>query len=170
MCVCVCVCVCVCGIYVCAREYVDMRVSVCVCVYVCVCGGGVRLRWDGGGGMFLDMEVTCNRETVVTGVSVCFRFVFVREVSEPRTSKSPPPPPTPTLLFSLASFLSVYSLLISCLTPQQHVSLSQGRICMDNSTCCYIEIEVDDQTFHLTQSQYTDTGPTTPSTDPMSGR
>ena len=28
------------------------------------------------------------------------------------------------------------------------------------------EIEVADQTFHLTQSQYTDTGPTIPSTDP----
>ena len=30
------------------------------------------------------------------------------------------------------------------------------------------EIEVADQTFHLTQSQYTDTGPTSPSTDPIS--
>ena len=33
--------------------------------------------------------------------------------------------------------------------------------------CCYTEIEVADQTFHLTQSQYTDTGPTSPSTDPI---
>ena len=29
------------------------------------------------------------------------------------------------------------------------------------------EIEVADQTFHLTQSQYTDTGPTSPSADPI---
>ena len=29
-----------------------------------------------------------------------------------------------------------------------------------------VEIEVADQIFHLTQSQYTDTGPTSPSADP----
>ena len=31
----------------------------------------------------------------------------------------------------------------------------------------HTEIEVADQTFHLTQSQYTDTGPTGPSADPI---
>ena len=46
-------------------------------------------------------------------------------------------------------------------------SVSQGRICSDNCTCCHTEIEVADQTFHLTQSQYTDTGPTSPRTDPI---
>ena len=34
-------------------------------------------------------------------------------------------------------------------------------------TCCHIEIAVADQTFYLAQSQYTDTGPTSPSTDPI---
>ena len=34
-------------------------------------------------------------------------------------------------------------------------------------TCCHTEIEVADQTVHLTQSQSTDTGPTSPSTDPI---
>ena len=58
-------------------------------------------------------------------------------------------------------------LLVGCLTSQQHASVSQGRICLDNVTCCHTEIEVADQTFHLTQSQYTDTGPTSPSTDPI---
>ena len=58
-------------------------------------------------------------------------------------------------------------LLVGCLTSQQHASVSQGRICSDNFTCCHTEIEVADQTFYLTQSQYTDTGPTSPSTDPM---
>ena len=53
------------------------------------------------------------------------------------------------------------------LTSQQHASVSQGRICTDNFTCCHTEIELADQTFHLTQSQYTDTGPTSPSTDPI---
>ena len=58
-------------------------------------------------------------------------------------------------------------LLVGCLTSQQQASVSQGRICTDNFTCCHTEIEAADQTFHLTQSQYTDTGPTSPSADPI---
>ena len=58
-------------------------------------------------------------------------------------------------------------LLVGCLTSQQHASVSQGRICTDNVTCCHTEIEAADQTFHLTQSQYTDTRPTSPSADPI---
>ena len=58
-------------------------------------------------------------------------------------------------------------LSVGCLTSQQHASVSQGLICSDNLTCCYTEIEIADQTFHLTQSQYTDTRPTSPSTDPI---
>ena len=46
-------------------------------------------------------------------------------------------------------------------------SVSQGRIFSDNFTRCHTEIEVVEQTFHLTQSQYTDTGPTSPSTYPI---
>ena len=59
-------------------------------------------------------------------------------------------------------------LFVDCLTSQQHASVSQGRICSDNFTCCHTEVEVADQTFHLTQSQYTDTEPTSPSADPIS--
>ena len=61
-------------------------------------------------------------------------------------------------------------LFVGCLTSQQHASVSQGRICSDNFMCCHTEIEVADQTFYLTQSQYTDTRPTRPSAesaDPM---
>ena len=58
-------------------------------------------------------------------------------------------------------------LLVGCLTSQQHASISQGQICSDSFTCCHIETEVADQTFYLTQSQYTDTGPTSPGTDPI---
>ena len=58
-------------------------------------------------------------------------------------------------------------LFIGCLMSQQHTSVSQGRICTDNFTCCHTEIEVADQTFYPTQSQYTDTGPTSPSADPI---
>ena len=61
----------------------------------------------------------------------------------------------------------VVCLFVGCLSSQQHASVSQGRICTDNFTCCHTEIEAADQTFHLTQSQYTDTGPTSPSADPI---
>ena len=57
-------------------------------------------------------------------------------------------------------------LLVVCLMSQQHASVSQGRICSGNFTCCHTEIEVADQTVYLTQSQYTDTGLTSPSADP----
>ena len=55
--------------------------------------------------------------------------------------------------------------LVACLTFQQHVSVSQGRICSDKLTCCHTEMEVGDPTFYLTQSQYTDTEPTSASAD-----
>ena len=58
-------------------------------------------------------------------------------------------------------------LLAGCLTSKQHASVSQGRICSDNLKCCRTKTELADQTFHLTQSQYTDTGPTSPSTNPI---
>ena len=57
--------------------------------------------------------------------------------------------------------------LVACLTSQQQASVSQGPICSDNFTCCHTEIEVADPTFYLTQSQYTDTGPTSPNADPI---
>ena len=57
--------------------------------------------------------------------------------------------------------------LVGCLTSQQQASVSQGRICSDNLTCCHNEMEAADQTFHLTQSQYTDTVPTSPSAVPI---
>ena len=57
--------------------------------------------------------------------------------------------------------------LVGCLTSQQQASVSQWRICSDNFACCHTEIEVADQTFYLTQSQYTDTRPTSPRADPI---
>ena len=61
----------------------------------------------------------------------------------------------------------IVCLLVGCLTSQQQASVSQGRICSDNFTCCHTEIEVADPTFYLTQSLYADTGPTSPSADPI---
>ena len=58
-------------------------------------------------------------------------------------------------------------LLVGCITSQQQASVSHGRVCTDNFTCCHTEIQIADQTFYLTQSQYTDTGPTSPSADPI---
>ena len=63
--------------------------------------------------------------------------------------------------------LSRSTLFVACLTSQQHASVSQGWICEDNFTCFHTQTEVADQTVHLTQSQYTYTGPTSPSTDPI---
>ena len=56
---------------------------------------------------------------------------------------------------------------VGCLASQQHASVSQGWTCSDYFTYCHTEIEIAGQTFHLTQPQYTDTGPTSPSTDPI---
>ena len=65
---------------------------------------------------------------------------------------------------------SVQSRLFVCwsLKSQHHASISQGRTCSDKCTCCHTETEVVDQTFHLTQSQYTDIRPNSPSADPHS--
>ena len=60
----------------------------------------------------------------------------------------------------------VRRLLLVCLLNVP-ASVSQDRICADNFTCCHTEIEVADQTFYLTQLQYADTGPTSPSADPI---
>ena len=36
-------------------------------------------------------------------------------------------------------------LLVGCLTSQQHASVSRGRICSDNFTCCHTETEVAEE-------------------------
>ena len=72
------------------------------------------------------------------------------------------------LLIGVVSVVTAWvELFVGCLMSQQHASVSQGQICTDNFTCCHTEIEVADQTFYLTQSQYTDTGLTSPSADPI---
>ena len=75
-------------------------------------------------------------------------------------------PTVPAKLFMTARRRSQRSWLVGCLTSQQQASVSQGRICSDHCTCCHTEIQVADQTFYLTQSQYIDTRPTSPSADP----
>ena len=58
-------------------------------------------------------------------------------------------------------------LFVGCSMSQECATVPQGRICSDNFTCCHTEVEAADQTFYLTQTQYTDTGPTSPSDDPI---
>ena len=69
--------------------------------------------------------------------------------------------------FTDALLQSCGCLFVGCWTSQQHASVSQGWICSDNIMCCHTEIEAANQTFHLTQSQYIDTGLNCPSTDPI---
>ena len=100
----------------------------------------------------------------------------------------PPPPPLqcgtsrrweqtagPALPARLSSCVYPGSLLLLTTTivcwllnvPATCYCVSQGRICSDNFTCCHTETGAAEHTFYLTQSQYTDTGPTSPSTDPI---
>ena len=62
---------------------------------------------------------------------------------------------------------TVCCLLVGCLTSQQNASVSQGRTCFDNFTSCHMKTDDANQTLYLTQSQYTGTGPTSPSSDPI---
>ena len=78
------------------------------------------------------------------------------------------PPPFPWTLISPVSWATDREFLfVGCLTSQQHTTVSQGRICPGKSAFCHAEIEVADETRNLTQSQYTDTGPTSPCADPV---
>ena len=68
-------------------------------------------------------------------------------------------------------FVVAVVVLVACLLNVLATSLCtvcQGRICSDNFTSCQTETEVADQTFYFIQSQYTDTGPTNHSADPVS--
>ena len=67
----------------------------------------------------------------------------------------------------LTTSLKPFFFFVGCLTSQQHASVPQGRICSDNFTCCHTKIQGADQAFYFTRSQYTDTGPTSPSADPI---
>ena len=65
-------------------------------------------------------------------------------------------------------YLMIVAVVCWLLKVPATYSVSQGRICSDKFPCCRTEIEAADQTFYLTQSQYTDNEPTSPSADPIS--
>ena len=106
----------------------------------------------------------------------------------PSSVPSPPPPPggwgvgggtfsegenvfclsktsTPAVILFQDVFIPGHRHVCWLLTSHQHASESQGRIYSNNCASSHTETEVADQTFHLTQSQYADTGPTSPSAD-----
>ena len=60
-------------------------------------------------------------------------------------------------------------MLVGCLMSHQHASVrvSLGGIYSDKFVCSHTETEVAGQTFYLIHSQYIDTGPTSPSADPI---
>ena len=122
---------------------VRARARVCVCVCVCVCARTHTRECV----FLLSLSVcACVYARARARVCVCERAHRKRERERERERER---------------------LFVGCLTSQQQASVSQGRICTDNFMCCHTEIEVADQTFYLTQSQYTDTGPTSPSADPI---
>ena len=57
--------------------------------------------------------------------------------------------------------------MLDDITFQQLAGVSRRQICSDSCMCCHFEIKVADQIFNLIQSEYTATGPTSPSTDPI---
>ena len=56
-------------------------------------------------------------------------------------------------------------LFVGCLTSLQRASEFQGQIYSEKSMCCSTYTEVAEKASYLTQSQYTDTRPTSPSAD-----
>ena len=121
--------------------------------------------------------MSCVILTSLTVLLCLHRDSNMNSISTTRSTSvsPPPPPPLPPSLLSFCSqpchpslpASSPWGVLVGCLTSQQHASVSQGWICTDNFTCCHTEIEGADQTLYLTQSQYTDTGPTSPGADPI---
>ena len=76
----------------------------------------------------------------------------------------------PRFILSSERVCKVYfkeGLLAGCLTSQQHVCVSQGLISSENCRCCHTETEAENQIYHLTQSQCSDTGTTSRSPDPI---
>ena len=55
--------------------------------------------------------------------------------------------------------------LLALLPSNTLVSLGDGSA--QNCTCCHAEVEAADQSFYLTHSELTDTGPTSPGADPI---
>ena len=102
----------------------------------------------------------CNRK-FPAAVRTVFRQVFAHLDCYGRVP--PPIPPPPPLPRSPLKWLNDCCLLVAYV-PATCKCTSETDL--HNFTRCHTEIEVADPTFYLTQSHYTDTGPTSPSADP----
>ena len=147
MCMCVHTCFCVCASvygHVCAC--VSMSVHVHMYVYMCMCA----------------CIHTCVYTTVCTDNSsqqnICPWFL-ITSFSLVQVDNMLQVPQQLLLLLLL--------LFSGCLRSQQHASVSKEWMCSDICTCCHTKTKVADQTSCLNQSQYTDSGPTSPSADPI---
>ena len=75
---------------------------------------------------------------------------FAGTSSNPQTTTTLPRCPLQSRWPGQFQGLKPVCLLVACLTSQQQASVSQGRICSDNYTCCHTETEAADPTFYLT--------------------
>ena len=93
------------------------------------------------------------------------------EVKDRDGECSAPPRPRPSQFLwfppDTAGMSKWVMLFVGCFNIPATCSCISRQMCSDKFMCCNTEIEVADQTFYLTQPQYTDTGPTSPSTDPI---
>ena len=72
------------------------------------------------------------------------------------------------MMMMLLNHLTTFAcFLVGSSTSQQHAHKGKRRIRPGNFTSCHTETEVADETCNLTQLQYTDTGPTSLSADPL---
>ena len=158
MCVCVCVCVCVRAcvracVCVCVSARARMQAPVCVCPPYPASALNKELKIERLSIIHYQLKMTIYKYIYI----YIYIYIYVGHCNNLHSEKTAAARPVNSV---------VVCLLVGCLMSQQHASVSQGRICLDNFTCCHTEIEVADQTFNLTQSQYTDTVPTSPNTDP----
>ena len=101
------------------------------------------------GSICSDKCVCCHTDTEVADQS----FYLIQPLSTDTRQTSPNTDPIPPAAWegshwSTKFYVTGVCLFVSCLTSQQHASVSQGRICSDDFTCCHTEIEVADQTFY----------------------
>ena len=152
--------------------YASMRVCVSVCVSVCTVENSVTKMYR------LSFRRRRSRHCAINNSSVCLEFKKSKlslrlcnkdcqdkVVSWGRCNLQA----KNTKEEERTSRKQLNSLFVGWLlaSSQQHTSVFQGHIYSDNCTNCHTETEDADQTFYITQSQYTDTGPTSTSADPI---
>ena len=129
---------------------------------------GPQLLFKSGYKLNVPLDTSVSVEIVVTRKSNTIRNFPCTVLQCPVVLTSLKASLISTAVSALKASASRACLFVGCLTSQQHASrISRTDLLMIFFTCCHTETEAADQTFHLNQSQYTDTGPTSPSADPI---